>query len=141
MRPPWAKAEPAFSTLCERCDACREACPEGVVRQGADGLPEINFSDGHCSFCRACVEVCPTDALAVGGSEPWPYLANIDASCLAARGIVCRTCGEHCEAGAISFKLALGGRAVAEIDETACTGCGACVGICPGNSISIERKS
>jgi ferredoxin-type protein NapF len=141
LRPPWARSEAVFSNLCDACDACREACPEGIIEHGSGRLPVIDFRGGGCTFCRRCLEACPTGALSAAVAPPWPYQARIGSGCLAARGIVCRLCAEHCESRAIRFRLVVGGAAVADIDAGACNGCGACVGVCPNDSIRIERQS
>jgi ferredoxin-type protein NapG len=66
-RPPGARAEEEFLSLCLRCDLCREACPWGVIVPvtlsesiiGA-GTPVLK---GHCRYCDLCIEACPTGAL------------------------------------------------------------------------------
>lgn len=55
-----------------------------------------------------------------------------------ARGnVVCRTCGDACEAAAIRFRPRLGGAALPEVDGEKCTGCGACVAPCPAAAITL----
>lgn len=139
MRPPWARLEADFLDTCTRCDACVGACPEGIVRRGGGGYPEISFAGGACTFCDACVAACAPGALVRDPSRaPWTIRAVIASSCLSATGIACRVCGEHCEAGAIRFALAVGGIARPTVDAAACTGCGACVAPCPVSAIEIH---
>ena len=64
-------------------------------------------------------------------------VVGISDACLSAKGVVCRTCEEQCDPGAISFKLALGGVANAQVDTTACTGCGECIVPCPVDAINF----
>jgi ferredoxin-type protein NapF len=74
----------------------------------------------------------------VGGHLPWAHRAVIGAGCLAANGVVCRACGDHCETGAIRFRLAPGGRSFAQVELARCTGCGGCVGICPVGAVVMQ---
>jgi ferredoxin-type protein NapF len=57
---------------------------------------------------------------------------------MAAQGVVCRTCGDVCDARAIHFQLRVGGAALPLLDETACTGCGECIAVCPVQAVEIE---
>jgi ferredoxin-type protein NapF len=60
--------------------------------------------------------------------------------CLAARGVVCRSCGDSCPHAAIRFWPRIGGPALPEILDDACTGCGACVGVCPVSAIEVRER-
>lgn len=141
LRPPWALAEEAFSAVCSRCDACLRACPEGILKRGSAGFPEVDFRAGECTFCGDCVTACPTPALnrfaLDGGTRPWHLVAKIGAGCLALNKVVCRSCGDVCEPRAVSFRLAPGGVALPHLDAVACTGCGACVSVCPVAAMSV----
>jgi ferredoxin-type protein NapF len=64
-------------------------------------------------------------------------VALIGEFCLAEAGIVCRSCGEACPDSAIRFRPRLGLPPQAIVDEAACTGCGQCVGACPGEAITL----
>ena len=139
LRPPWALAEPAFLETCSRCADCLRVCPEKIVVEGSGGFPTIDFSAGECTFCGLCVETCADDALVSGFQAPWHQHATAGPSCLARSGVVCRSCEEACEPRAIHFKL--GPVALPEIDDEACTGCGACVSICPVRAIEVTRQS
>ena len=64
--------------------------------------------------------------------------AEIGAACIALKQVVCRFCGDACEARAIRFRLRAGGVAVPELDREACTGCGECHGACPVGAIAMR---
>lgn len=144
LRPPWAISEISFFDTCESCGKCRQACPEGILAEGAGGLPEVSFERGECTFCEECAKACSSGALilhdpgdASARRAPWTAEAEISNACLSAKGITCRVCGEVCDSGAITFKLAVGGSALAAVDTYSCTGCGACYAPCPTNAIRI----
>ena len=64
-------------------------------------------------------------------------VAIINDDCLAEAGIVCRSCGDVCSASAIRFRPRIGLPPQAIVNEAACTGCGECVGACPGEAIML----
>ena len=139
-RPPWALPEERFVASCTRCDGCIDRCPEGILVRGAGGFPELDFGRGGCLFCGDCLQACEAGALASTDPVPetaWSLRASIDERCLSAQGVVCRTCGDLCETGAIRFRLQPGGRALPELDRGACTGCGACLAVCPAQAITL----
>lgn len=135
VRPPYAGAEADFLADCERCGDCVPACPTGIIVMSG-GYPEVNFSHGGCDFCGACADACKPGALARGRSG-WTHTVALGDGCLADAGVVCRVCGEQCEAGAIRFRLAVGGRSTPRLDTTACTGCGACIAPCPTDALRV----
>jgi ferredoxin-type protein NapF len=139
LRPPWALGEAAFITACTRCGACVEKCPNGIVVAGSGSFPTVDFSRGECSFCGDCVTACAEGALSQKAQqEAWQLAPVIATTCIAQQNVVCRTCGDSCEPRAIRFRPRLGAAAVPEIETTDCTGCGACVAICPVQSIHME---
>lgn len=125
---------------CERCGLCAEACPQGIIHAGEDGFPTIRFQSGECTFCGACADACPAPVFAGREAAPWHLAPRIGDGCLAAHGIYCRSCGDACPERAIHFRAALGGRAKIAIDAAACTGCGACVSVCPQSVITIAAE-
>jgi ferredoxin-type protein NapF len=137
IRPPWSSAA-SIARHCERCGDCAKACPQGIVRIGEDGFPFINFALGECTFCGACAEACPAPVFADRETPAWQLRPAIGDGCLAAHGVYCRSCGDACPERAISFRAALGGRAEIAVDAQACTGCGACVSVCPRNVVAME---
>ena len=54
---------------------------------------------------------------------------------LAAQNVECRVCGEACDVSAIRFRPRIGGVPLAEVDNTACNGCGACIAPCPVSAV------
>jgi ferredoxin-type protein NapF len=138
VRPPWALPEAAFLERCTRCGDCMAACPTAIVAKGRGGFPRVDFTRGECTFCGACIDACKPRALVRGaGAAPWALVPRIAESCLAARGVVCRSCGDRCEVRAIRFRLARGGVSRPELLPDQCTGCGACVGVCPAGAITM----
>lgn len=142
QRPPWALPEAAFQDICTGCDACIDACPTSILKKARAGYPVVEFAGGECTFCGDCVSVCRPKALRRNeNTPPWTLLAVVASSCLSATGTTCRICGERCDAQAITFKLAVGGRANPIVDPAHCTGCGACIAPCPVDAIDIISKS
>jgi ferredoxin-type protein NapF len=139
---------------CTRCGECLTACPEKVLTSGDGGFPELHFNShsdaflgNECTFCEACAEACP-ELLFIPADqrkerEPWNYRAVISKDlssqnhCMTAEGIVCQSCKEVCDAAAI--KMHFNDYRVAEpsVDVDACTGCGACISVCPSSSIQV----
>lgn len=141
-RPPWARARGEFEAVCTRCDDCIGACPTHVIVRGDGGYPTVSFQSGECTFCAQCVSACKAGALRQeDDAAPWSLKAAISAACVTQKGVECRICGESCEAAAIRFRPTLGGIAQPQLDETACTGCGACVAPCPVGAVSVATPT
>jgi len=143
FRPPWAIAESSFLQQCTRCDECIRICPTGLLVKGSGGFPEADFTPGRsvegCTFCEECLTVCqPMALLKQAEQAPWMQVAVIGNACLAQQNVVCRTCGELCEAGAIRFSPRLGGVSLPQLDTGSCSGCGACLADCPTRAIHIH---
>lgn len=142
-RPPWALPEPAFLARCDRCGACVQACSSRLIALTDSGYPRLDFRDAGCTFCGNCVAACVPGALfrAAGSSPPWRLRASAGESCLATRGVLCRVCGERCEAGTIRFTPTLGAWPAPVFDPEGCTGCGTCVGACPADAITLREPA
>jgi ferredoxin-type protein NapF len=65
---------------------------------------------------------------------------TISEACLARAGVVCEACGDACPECAIRFALRRGGPPLPSLDQDRCTGCGACVPICPVGAISLTES-
>jgi ferredoxin-type protein NapF len=142
LLPPWALPQATFEQVCTRCDACITACPNRIVKRGAGSFPTIDFllGSGVCSFCGECLTACLPQALKRDeDTPPWHLKASIAPSCLAQQNVVCRSCGDACGETAIRFRPRLGGAAQPELDAACCTGCGACVGVCPVGAIKVAH--
>lgn len=135
FRPPWARPEPGFAAACTRCDACVRQCPQQVLVRGADGLPRFDARAGECTFCGDCAAACGHDAFDRALDPPWTLVAQVATACLSARGVVCASCRDACPASAIHVPP--GARGAASVDADRCTGCGACVGTCPVDAVSL----
>lgn len=142
IRPPWALVDAqAFASACDACGRCGPACPEGIIAVDRIGRPQIDFAKGGCSFCGACADRCPTGALSrVEEGSPWSLVATIGAACLSLAGTDCRMCQDHCDPAAIRFRPLGRGRWLPTVEEADCTGCGACVAVCPVGAVSVVSR-
>ncbi len=138
LRPPWSKSEDQFIDLCNRCGDCIDVCPEKILTTGSGKFPVVDFKKGGCSFCKKCVESCKYNAFEVFSKEPWGLIAEIKDNCLSKIGVVCQSCSEICDHGAIEFSLQMGGIPSIDLDVSNCSGCGDCVSICPKDAIQIN---
>lgn len=141
LRPPWAVDVECFLDGCTRCDLCRDHCPAGIIVAGSGGFPTVDFANGACTFCGACGDHCVPGVLSSSarknGDRPWVYLARFTKACLNRLGIVCRSCSDHCSAGAIRFQPVPGGALLPTVAPERCTGCGACHAPCPAGAVEI----
>jgi ferredoxin-type protein NapF len=136
-RPPRALSEALFLQACSRCDDCVRACPERVLVRGDGGFPELRWGGGECTFCAACVDACAPKALDELLGELWPWRATVGQACFGHRGIVCKSCGDVCPTRAIRFAT---GSHLPSLDTSQCSGCGACVGVCPAAAITMSPR-
>ena len=155
VRPPWSVDEPQFIESCERCDDCITACPENILVRGDGGFPEVNFKLGECTFCTQCAQSCQagviqnfytksssnTSSSYSTSAKAWNLNVSISAKCLSLNAVVCRACGDNCEPQAIRFQLKVGGISEPLISLDDCTGCGACLSVCPVDTVQIKPVS
>lgn len=83
----------------------------------------------------ALAEANPPDR--ADSSAAGPQLARIGEDCLARQQVVCRTCGEMCDVGAIRFVMQVGRVAQPEVLAEQCTGCGDCIADCPTLALAL----
>lgn len=147
IRPPWAISGTAFTEKCTRCDECIKACPEKIIYRGDGGYPEVSFQHKECTFCAECVSACQAGAFEKIPSnqseeetinQAWDLQISFDSSCLSLNAIVCRACADNCDEEAINFKLKLRGFSEPQFSQKDCTGCGACISVCPVRAVKIK---
>lgn len=136
MRPPWALPPAAFLDTCTRCSACIAACPQQVLGTGDGGFPQFDPAAGECTFCGRCAEACLPRALDPSAvTRPWQQPAVIADRCFQNHGIVCASCLDACPKAAIGRTP--GRTAMPIVDPERCSGCGACVAVCPAGAIAL----
>jgi len=140
LLPPWSISYDLFVEQCTRCHACIESCPEQIIVKGESNYPNLDFTRGECTFCTQCANACPEGLFTdTGRDQAWFYKAQIDEHCVTQSGVMCQTCRDHCETGAITFRPRLGQVAQPSIETENCNGCGACVKNCPVSAISVHE--
>ncbi|HEY5849241.1 MAG TPA: ferredoxin-type protein NapF [Lysobacter sp.] len=138
LRPPWALTEADFLAACTGCGACIERCPERVLVRGAGGYAVFDPRLGECTFCGDCADACTPRALDRAAADaPWHTVAVAGDSCLTRHGVVCSSCRDACPERAIAFPLSTS-VPTPLIDAARCTGCGACVSVCPVAAIDVR---
>lgn len=145
FRPPWAGSEAEFTEQCSRCGECVVACARsgsGLLQFGDGSYPVAVFNPASCTACGHCLSACTLDGSgALSAERPrWNLSIAIDDGCLPRQQVVCRTCGEHCDAGALRFTPQLGRVAAPQLDADLCTGCGECLANCPTQAIAMVRR-
>lgn len=139
IRPPWTD-EQLLVEACTRCDDCRAACPENVLVRGEGGYPAFDPKQGSgmCTFCGECVKACNHHLFDVTRTPAWSLNAHIDqTSCLAQSGIHCETCRDACDQSAIAKTHRIGLPPLLLIAAEMCTGCGACLPVCPADAVEL----
>ena len=134
---PWTDAARMLEQ-CTACGACVDACPQDILQIVGGTHPEVTFTDA-CTFCAACAEICPEDVFDIERDPPWDVVAQIGPGCLEHQGVSCRACEDSCEARALRARPQIGGTSVMALDTEACTGCGACVSVCPVDAVTLQR--
>lgn len=139
IRLPWVADTQSFTDLCTRCGECARVCDTQIIVSGDGGFPTVDFSIDECTFCYRCADVCQEQIFLTEAETPWHAKASINETCLAKQNVECRSCGELCEPMAIQFKLEVGKVAQPHISHDKCSGCGACVAVCPSSSINVSN--
>lgn len=137
-RPPWT-TEATIRAKCVSCDACILACPTDILVHGRAKTPVVDFQKGECTFCRACADVCPETLFLPAEAAPWALIAEVSQGCLLTAGISCQLCTDACEVEALRLDLSHRPVGRIEVAEDACTGCGACVAMCPEAAITVGK--
>jgi ferredoxin-type protein NapF len=143
IRLPWVIDEKSFIDGCTQCGDCIPSCDENIIIKGDGGFPQIDFSQGECSFCQKCIDVCEQPLFVddrVESKSAWSLDIKIKNNCLAMNQVVCQSCQDSCETQAISFKYIQSSIPLPQIELEKCNGCGACVAICPQTSIELTPK-
>lgn len=139
LYPPWAGDRQEFERRCTRCHDCVTACPGDIIRISETGSPVVDFTLGECTFCGDCARQCEAKVLDPTSTHPaWPYRARVISGCLANEHIMCDSCRDNCPETAIVMRPNIGRPATPFIDDTLCSGCGACVRSCPSGAIRVQ---
>lgn len=133
IRPPWSRPA-TIAAACTGCGDCAMACPQAIIKSDDNGQPTIDFHAKECTFCGRCAEAC-SEAVFDRMAVAFRHVVVIGERCFTALGVVCQSCGDACPEGAIRFRPRIGGPALPSLATDRCTGCGACIAVCPANAI------
>jgi ferredoxin len=149
IRPPAALESLKLYSVCTRCGSCIKACPTRILKEDVrltPGFltPRVTFLDGYClETCNSCSVVCPSGAITLfkveAKSQIRMGLAEIKTqNCLLSSVKECDRCKAGCPYGAVEIRSAENSILMLPfISYEKCTGCGACMVICPTACISI----
>ena len=139
LRPPWTN-ETRIEDKCTGCMDCVAACPEAILFSH-DNRPYLKPGIGECTFCEKCVQACEEGVFDLS-TEPWDLAASLDdTKCLLADGVSCQTCTDICEPRALRFDMRIRPAGKINLKTEVCTGCGACLTICPTQAISLKPSA
>jgi ferredoxin-type protein NapF len=133
--PPGATAESIAE--CSSCGECAAGCPQKIIVMDG-GLPTVDFSRGECIFCGECSARCPEAVFATAQATRFDHIASIQDSCLAQNAVDCQSCRDACPEAAIRFVPARGMPFQPLLETERCTGCGACLSVCPTQAIALS---
>ncbi|WP_244494681.1 MULTISPECIES: ferredoxin-type protein NapF [unclassified Ensifer] len=126
-------------TACTGCGQCVEKCPTQIIVL-LDERPSLDFSGGECTFCGGCARACPEQVFAAEAVTRLAHVVAIGDGCLARNNVACQSCRDACPQQAIRFRPRTGGPFLPEVDVNSCSGCGACIGVCPVGAIGIADR-
>jgi ferredoxin-type protein NapF len=126
--------------VCSDCSICIDHCPTSIIVIN-EGHLSLDFSQGECTFCGECRTHCPAATDLFDRGERVSHVMRIGNQCLSHSGVDCQACRDYCPVNAIRFRPRRGGPFLPEIVADTCTGCGACVTVCPTAAVSIEQRS
>ena len=146
FRPPGARPEEEFLTLCERCDCCVESCPHDVLTSlgpaagKAEKTPTLSPGKKACHWCVTmdCIESCPSGALAFNANHSADPIGKAVLSleaCLNQQGILCDDCAVVCPEGVKAIRIL---ERQPRIDEDKCVGCGLCAVHCAADPPALR---
>ncbi len=141
LRPPGARDEAEFLSLCIRCGQCANVCPNKCISlHGMEagfenlGTPKIDARARGCILCMACTQVCPTEALvpieATGGlaSVAMGTAFVSEDICYSFHGRTCGACYHACPL--LGKALTIGLFEQPTVHAEHCVGCGLCEQAC-----------
>ncbi|MFW6170692.1 MAG: 4Fe-4S dicluster domain-containing protein [Planctomycetota bacterium] len=149
LRPPGAREQPPFFSLCIRCGSCMAVCPTQILRPErsaanweAFAVPYVDFSNGGVcdGTCHRCNQVCPSGAIELltlaEKNQRKIGLAQLEMElCVLYYDQECQICKRECPYEAIDYKWSQELYCqVPVIDQNRCNGCGACRPLCPGTN-------
>ncbi|MDK1493611.1 ferredoxin-type protein NapF [Sinorhizobium sp. 7-81] len=126
--------------VCTGCGRCVDACPTNIISLAAE-RPSLDFSVGECTFCGDCRRACPEPVFQPADVKRFAHAAAIADHCLAKNNVACQSCRDSCPEEAIRFQPRTGGPFLPVVNEDACSGCGACVGICPVGAVQVAART
>jgi ferredoxin-type protein NapF len=68
-------------------------------------------------------------------------IAAISDECLARAGVYCMICRDACAEQAVRFRPRVGGAFLPEVIKDLCSGCGACIALCPTRAVTLTDWS